>query len=317
LQFVKEGEEKLIQQAADLILRGELVAFPTETVYGLGANAFDPAAVAKIFETKERPSFDPLIVHIADLKQLRELVSSMDSRISVLAKHFWPGPLTIVLPKSDKVPDIVSSGLDTVGIRMPDHPIALALIRMAKTAIAAPSANKFGMLSPTESKHVLQKLPGVKMVLEGGASRFGLESTIIRLNKKGFEILRPGFFSREDIEAFVPYHSEGSSAGHPEAPGMLDSHYSPKLPLYIAGEEPVSIEPEKTAYVAFSKAPMVRYMTSVVLSPEAKLSQFATRMFSALHDLEDSGAEAIVIEGVPEEGLGIAIMDRLRKASYS
>ncbi len=291
------------------------MAFPTETVYGLGANALVPEAVARIFETKERPSFDPLIVHIADLKQLREVSRNTDPRVQQLAKAFWPGPLTIILPKSDKIPKIVTSGLETVGVRMPDHPIAQQLIKLAGVPIAAPSANKFGMLSPTESKHVLEKLSGVDMVLDGGNARIGLESTIIQLNDKGFDILRPGFYSKEDIEAVVPFHTQGQTAGHPSAPGMLDSHYSPKLELYISGEEPGDLDPLKVAFVAFKTEPQTRYMTSVVLSPNGDLSEFATRMFAVLHDLEESGAEAIIVEAVPEKGLGIAIMDRLRKAA--
>lgn len=315
--MMTEEERNRISQAAELIKAGDVVAFPTETVYGLGANAFDPEAVTKIFQTKERPHFDPLIVHIADLKQLEEVTSGLDVRVKSLASEFWPGPLTIVLPKNDRIPDIVTSGLETVGVRMPRHEVALRLIREAGVPIAAPSANKFGMLSPTQSKHVLQKLPGVKMVLEGGESQIGLESTIIRLNPKGFEILRPGFFSKEDIEKVIPYFSEGVQAGHPEAPGMLDSHYSPRVPLYITGTEPEALDPMNTAYIAFQKPPSVQYLSSVVLSPKADMAEYAMKMFAALHDMDESGAEAIIIEAVPEEALGIAIMDRLRKASHS
>ena len=171
-----------ISEAAQIIKDGGLVAFPTETVYGLGANALNPFAVAKIFEAKERPSFDPLIVHIASFDDLNILSKGINENVIRLAKHFWPGPLTIVLPKSSVVPDIVTSGLNTVGIRMPDNPIALELIKQAGCPIAAPSANKFGLLSPVNAKHVRKQLPGIGYVLDGGNTRVGIESTIIAID---------------------------------------------------------------------------------------------------------------------------------------
>ncbi|MGB5653874.1 MAG: L-threonylcarbamoyladenylate synthase, partial [Robiginitalea sp.] len=188
-----------LETAAKIITQGGVVAFPTETVYGLGANALDPMAVARIFELKERPSFDPLIVHIADLEQLQVLTTSEDPRIGKLAEAFWPGPLTLVLPKTAQVPDIVTSGLPTVGIRMPDHPMALGLIRTCGCPLAAPSANKFGRLSPTRAAHVTRHLPEADYILDGGTTRVGLESTIVRLESDGFLILRPGGITREDL----------------------------------------------------------------------------------------------------------------------
>jgi len=178
--------------AAAFIRDGKVVAFPTETVYGLGADALNPMAVAKIFELKERPSFDPLIVHIASVDQLEALVKSIDERVHKLAQTFWPGPLTIVLPKSSIVPDIVTSGLPTVGIRMPDNPVALELIRKAGCPVAAPSANKFGRISPTTAAHVRKQLPDVDYILDGGKTTIGIESTIISLTPAGFRILRNG-----------------------------------------------------------------------------------------------------------------------------
>ncbi|NCA81059.1 MAG: threonylcarbamoyl-AMP synthase, partial [Sphingobacteriia bacterium] len=172
----------IIEQAAQAIREGEIVAFPTETVYGLGANALNPEAVAKIFATKERPSFDPLIVHISQVEDLYELTKTVDERILALAKAFWPGPLTIVLPKSDIVPDIVTSGLPTVGIRMPNNEIALQLISEAGLPIAAPSANKFGRISPTTAQHVKKQLPELEHIIDGGACKIGIESTVIAVH---------------------------------------------------------------------------------------------------------------------------------------
>jgi L-threonylcarbamoyladenylate synthase len=215
-----------IEIAAKYIQEGKLVAFPTETVYGLGANAFNPLAVAKIFELKERPSFDPLIIHIADLRQLEKLVLLIDDRVYQLAEKFWPGPLTMVLPKSNIVPDIVTSGLSTVGIRMPDNEIALELIRKSDCPIAAPSANKFGRISPTTAAHVKKQLPKVDFILEGGKTTVGIESTIITLTDNGFQILRNGIITQEELETIIQYDNHTIIEGI-SAPGMLQSHYSP------------------------------------------------------------------------------------------
>ncbi len=193
-----------VATAARYIQQGKLVAFPTETVYGLGANALDSMAVAKIFELKERPSFDPLIIHIAHMDQLEKLVLNEDERVFKLAEKFWPGPLTMVLPKSQIVPEIVTSGLPTVGIRMPGNAIALELIRKAECPIAAPSANKFGRISPTTAAHVKKQLPNIDYILDGGKTTVGIESTIIRLTDAGFQI-RNGVITREDLETILPF----------------------------------------------------------------------------------------------------------------
>jgi L-threonylcarbamoyladenylate synthase len=196
-----------INQAAQIIKDGGLVAFPIETVYGLGANALNPFAVARIFELKERPSFDPLIVHIASFNDLTTLSSGINDNVIRLAKHFWPGPLTIVLPKSSIVPDLVTSGLDTVGIRMPDHPIALELIKQSHCPIAAPSANKFGQLSPVNAHHVKKQLPNVDYILDGGNTSVGIESTIVSINGITCQLLRPGFITLDDIEDIIAKNS--------------------------------------------------------------------------------------------------------------
>ncbi|MFH1000324.1 MAG: L-threonylcarbamoyladenylate synthase [Bacteroidota bacterium] len=313
---MKENLE--IQTAAEIIKKGGLVAFPTETVYGLGANALNPEAVARIFEMKERPSFDPLIVHISNLECLKLLCRSVDSRVYLLAEKFWPGPLTVVMPKSDAVHDIVTSGLESVAIRMPDHPIALQLIKASGNPIAAPSANKFGKLSPTKAAHVKKQLPNVDYILDGGDTSVGIESTVIALTDAGFQILRPGIITKEEIEAVIPF--DGNlilDEMKPEAPGLLKSHYSPAKPMLIL-EEGVSIpKAKKIGYLAFQEIRLsVDYQILEVLSKSGDLKEAALNLFGALHRLEEADIDLILVEPIPENGIGIAIMDRLRKAAY-
>lgn len=307
-----------IRIAAKHIQEGRLVAFPTETVYGLGANALDPIAVAKIFELKERPAFDPLIVHIAALEEVAPLIKQYDARIDLLAQAFWPGPLTIILPKSELVPAIVSSGLTTVGIRMPDNVIALELIKQAGCPIAAPSANKFGQLSPTQAQHVAKQLPNVDYLLDGGSTKVGIESTIISLNEKGFEILRHGVITREAIEQVIPYFAlDAANQTNIVSPGMLKSHYSPEKPLYIMGEHlPAGLEKSAGGLLSYTGENTAGYHLVEVLTENKDLKMCAVNLFAAIHRLEESDVTFIVAEPVPEEGIGIAIMDKLRKAAY-
>ncbi|MPM03048.1 Threonylcarbamoyl-AMP synthase [bioreactor metagenome] len=304
--------------AAQHIKEGKLVAFPTETVYGLGANALNPHAVARIFELKERPTFDPLIVHIASLEDISKLTATEDKRVSKLAARFWPGPLTIILPKSELVPDIVTSGLATVGIRMPNHPVALELIRQSGCPIAAPSANKFGQLSPTQAKHVSKQLPDVDFLLDGGEAQVGIESTIISLNEKGFEILRHGVITREEIETIVPFYAiPERDKTNIVSPGMLKSHYSPEKPIYLIDENlPAGIDKTKAGLLSFSGEDTANYQFVELLAPDKELKTCAVNLFAAIHRLEESNVEYILAETVPETGIGIAIMDKLRKAAY-
>lgn len=306
-----------LDQAAEVIRRGGVVALPTETVYGLGANALDPMATARIFEIKQRPSFDPLIVHIADMDQLYDLTPSRDPRIAQLAEAFWPGPLTLVLPKLEKVPDIVTSGLPTVGVRMPDHRMALELIRRAGCPIAAPSANKFGKISPTEAWHVKKHLPEVDCIVDGGKTRVGIESTIISLKPDGFQILRPGAVTREALMQVIPESSRAPVTGSPEAPGMLASHYSPSKPFYLFTPALLGqIDPSRMGYISFRGEVPGHFREVLTLSPDGDLKGYATRIFGAMHYFEDADVAGIVAEPVPEEGIGIAVMDRLRKAAH-
>lgn len=312
-------ENNQIQTAARIINEGGLVAFPTETVYGLGANALNPIAVAKIFALKERPSFDPLIVHIASYDELKTLTNKPKDLVLKLAKKFWPGPLTIVLVKSNIVPDIVTSGLPTVGIRMPDNEIALNLIRASKCPIAAPSANKFGNLSPVSAKHVKKQLPGVDFILDGGKSKIGIESTIVTLEGNICTILRPGKITIDEINDALPgiFVFNTNKSEKITAPGLLKSHYSPTKPLYLLKEKLVQL-PKKSGVIlhgACDNSPKCEKI--IYTSQNNNLLEIAANLFSSLHAMEDDKhITQIFIEPVIEEGLGIAIMDRIKKAVY-
>lgn len=309
--------EEEIKHAAKIIKEGGLVAFPTETVYGLGANALNPQAVARIFEAKERPSFDPLIVHIASLENLQFLTENIDDRVYKLVDKFWPGPLTIVLPKSKIVPDIVTSGLSTVGIRMPNNSIALDLIKYAGCPIAAPSANKFGRISPTKAQHVKKQLPNIDYILDGGSTSVGIESTVITLLDDGFVILRQGIITKEELDKVLPQSKQEINKSEIIlSPGNIKSHYSPNKPLYILGENSKELNTKNAAFLSFGKKPVDEFKLIEYLSETGNLYEAAINLFEKLHQLEDSDIEFIVAEPVPEQGIGIAIMDRLRKAAY-
>lgn len=308
-----------IQKAANMIRCGSVVAFPTETVYGLGADAFNAMAVARIFEIKKRPHFDPLIVHIADLADF-EKIGEVTDLAKKLAGIFWPGPLTMVLKKKKGIPDLVVSGLETVAVRMPAHPAALELIRVARTPLAAPSANPFGYLSPTTAKHVLDQLGGqVECILDGGPSLTGVESTIIDLSGAKPRLLRPGGISVEEIEKVIGPIERGGSVATPTAPGQLPQHYSPRKPLRVLSkEEMLGHSQFKTAGFLFFQKKIQNEMSHQpveVLSEKGDLKEAAANLFSALHRLDQSSAEIIFSEPVSESGLGLAIMDRLRRAS--
>jgi L-threonylcarbamoyladenylate synthase len=311
---------------------GRLVAFPTETVYGLGANALDATAVARIFEAKRRPFFDPLIVHIADRKSLGALCSGLDARAEKLMERFWPGPLTLVLPKTDAVPELATSGLPTVAVRMPAHPVALALIRKAGFPLAAPSANPFGRLSPTSAAHVRDQFSeGISLILDGGPCAVGVESTILSLAGEAPLLLRAGGVPREEIEALIGAIAvAGAEAGHPEkplAPGRLPGHYAPRTRLFLlaagggeadrrrAWEARIrEREARKVGWLGFRSVPTGSFAAAEVLSPSGSLREAAANLFACLHRLDRQGLDLILAEPVAEAGLGLAIMDRLRKA---
>lgn len=304
-----------ISKAANTIKNGGLVAFPTETVYGLGANAFDSKAVAKIFEAKGRPNFNPLISHIAEIESLHELAQT-DERVIALAKQFWPGPLTFVLNRKKLDPsfDLVCAGLPTLSVRIPNHPIALELIKQAGVPIAAPSANRSQSISPTTARHVYESLGlRVDMIIDGGACNVGVESTIIDLTTKKTVLLRAGGLAKEDIENFLN-EEVIISHGNPElpsSPGQMLKHYAPKIPTRI------NITPQERSknefYIGFGEM-----QCDLNLSPKADLVEAAANLFAFMHLAEEQTKySAIAIAPIPDIGLGLAINDRIRRASYN
>ena len=315
---IHASDRQSVQQAAAIIRQGGLVAFPTETVYGLGADAFNARAVAKIFAIKGRPAFNPLIVHIASVDDLDKVVHPVGHLAYRLAEQFWPGPLTMVLPRKTTVPEIVTAGLATVGVRMPDHPVALDLIRAADCPLAAPSANQFGSLSPTTAAHVARHLPGVDYILDAGRTAIGLESTVIDLRGDQFRILRHGVITAEDILRTVPSLRPGEIVDHPlAAPGMLKAHYRPQKPVFILGESlPQDFKKEEAGLLSFSGDGARGYKVVEFLTRNNDAREYAVNLFASLHRLDETDVKFIVAEGVPERGIGLAIMDRLRKAAY-
>lgn len=308
-----------IERASEIIRDGGLVAFPTETVYGLGADGLNPIAVAKIFESKKRPTFNPLILHIADKNNLTNLVHINDDRIERLIDKFWPGPLTLVLPKHEIVPDIVTSGNSTVAVRMPNHSVALELIKKCGTPIAAPSANKFGNLSPTEASHVYKSLGDtVDMILDGGKCSVGVESTILQFTGENVLLLRPGGLSVEEIENEIgKVKSVTKFSIRPNSPGQLLHHYSPSIPLYFLTQENLEKYTDKKIGVLFFSSVNIKHnFTSIkILSEKGDMKEAAANLFKHLHDLEKEEIDLILAEPIKEEGLGRAIMDRLKKGT--
>lgn len=314
---------KDVKYAANCLKRGELVAFPTETVYGLGADAFNARAVAKVFEVKQRPKFDPLIVHISSIEQIEDLfLQPIDEKVYQLAEAFWPGPLTIVSSRSSIVPDIVSSGLSTVAVRMPSHPLAAELIRLAGTPVVAPSANCFGKLSPTQASHVEKQLEGLAYLLDGGSTDFGVESTVVMISHKGVRILRPGAVTAEELKKHVKLLSEKTYIDDSDlpAPGMLKSHYAPRKPLYIIDKprELNYIESDGIIIASENDKDLYKVGKVISLSKNGNLYEIAVNLFAVLHQMEDDDdVDDVYIEAIEEEGIGKAVMDRIRKAAYS
>lgn len=315
---ILKANKNNIRKAARHLKDGGVVAFPTETVYGLGADAFNPIAVTRIFEIKERPFFDPLIVHIADITALDELTGPFPESVRNLAKRFWPGPLTMVLKKSNLIPDIVTAGLDTVALRIPSHPAALELIKLSGTPIAAPSANPFGYISPTMASHVQEQLGDkIKYILDGGTSQVGIESTIIKIDEDHIELLRPGGIPLEEIRAITgPVKTSTGENTTPESPGQLEYHYSPRTPVKLITNIYNNPGEQKAALLAFRTPKQDTPFKRVeILSPSGNLNEAAANLFSLLHKLDSSGVDMIYAEAIEENGLGYAIMDRLKKAA--
>jgi len=311
-----------ISFAANLLKNGELVAIPTETVYGLAANALDADTVLKIYETKGRPAFNPLIVHVHDANQFEKYASEVPALVMELAAKFSPGPLTFVLPKKDIIPDIVTGGGSTVALRVPGHPLTLKLLSQLDFPLAAPSANPFGYISPVLAEHVAEQLGGkIAYILDGGPSMIGVESTVITIEDDKIIILRLGGVPVEDLfstGAEVVLRVNQSS--NPKSPGQLKSHYAPRIPLVIGDVNVTTAAfPEKkvAALVFFEKNFTSNIVAEEVLSPSGDLKEAARNLFGALRRLDKSGADIIVAEHFPNYGFGLAINDRLERAAFT
>jgi len=313
-----------IEKAAGLLREGGLVAFPTETVYGLGANALDASAVDRIYAAKGRPSYNPLIVHVASAARAQDVVSTWPDLADQLARAFWPGPLTLVLPKRSIVAAGVTAGLDTVAVRVPAHPVALALITAADLPIAAPSANRSTEVSPTTAAHVEKSLGDrVDLILDGGPTRVGIESTVLDLSSAHPTLLRPGMISVARLEEIVGPIAQASHAGGDAArpsPGMLEKHYSPRARVVIADSADVGIRVEHERAGSQRVGAMVISAdvepTATIIRMPGDAEQYAARLYATLHELDDVGTDVIVIERVPGSSEWLGVQDRLRRAAH-
>lgn len=326
-----------VEEAGQILRRGGLVAFPTETVYGLGANALDGKAVARIFEVKGRPADNPLIVHLARREDVDSLVKSVPPSAKALMEKFWPGPLTLVLPVGKLIPEEVTAGLQTVAVRMPGHPVALALIRAAAVPVAAPSANLSGRPSPTSAEHVMQDLNGrIEAVLDGGAAGVGVESTVLDLTTPVPVILRPGGITPEELKSVLgevkiePAAAAGFPEGEaPRSPGMKYTHYAPRAPLLLIEGTPGAVAAKIMELAAEKRAEGIRvgiltYSDSadfssagevVLAGQRASPETVAAELYAALRRFDELDVNLILAEGLEEKGVGLAVMNRLRKAA--
>ncbi len=309
-----------IARAAALLREGRLVAIPTETVYGLAANALNETAVTSIFEVKNRPRFDPLIVHLASIPDMETYAAEIPEKAQALAQAFMPGPLTLLLPKRLSVPDLVTAGSPLCAFRVPGHPLAHALLKLLDFPLAAPSANPFGYISPTTARHVAQQLGDkIPYILDGGPCAVGLESTIIGFEGDEPVVYRKGGLEVEAVEAIVgKVQIRSFSTSEPLAPGMLKSHYAPRIPLEWGDLDALLAQHagRRVAVLTFREAVQgVPQERQVVLSPTGDLAEAARTLFGAMRHLDASGAELILAEPLPEQGLGRAVNDRLRRAA--
>lgn len=315
---------KDIKKAAELLKNGHLVAIPTETVYGLAANALEPKSVAEIFRAKKRPSFDPLIIHSDSLEKLKKYIAYLPPKAEKLAEHFWAGALTLILKKNDSIPDLVTSGLPNVAVRIPNHPVALELLKSLDFPLAAPSANPFGYISPTTAEHVETMLgKDISYVLDGGICDLGIESTIVSFENDEAIILRKGAISIEKIEQIIGKVSvKLHSSSSPQAPGMLKSHYAPKIPILLATpsqdiKELIKIhQGKKIGILSFKKEySQIDTQKQLILSPKGDFAEAAHHLFAYLRELDKMDLDIILTELVPEKDLGRAINDRIRRAT--
>ncbi|MFH1877893.1 MAG: L-threonylcarbamoyladenylate synthase [Candidatus Omnitrophota bacterium] len=320
----------LLKQASEVIHNRGLVAFPTETVYGLGANALDPKAVTGIFEAKQRPLDDPLIVHIAEMEDLYKLAENVPAELEKLVNRFWPGPLTVVLKKKDIVPDLVTTGLETVAVRMPSNAIARKFIDVAGVPIAAPSANIFGRPSPTNAQHVVDDLEGkIDIVLDGGKTEIGIESTVVEVVDGKVIVLRPGGISIEELREIIPDIDLSLTSGHPErCPGKYPQHYSPRARVILIEDSPGQLD--KVLEIISQSKGQARKLG--IMAKQEHVDSYrgynvkvigsgndgrtcAARLFEILREFDSEEVDLVIAEGISENGLGLAVMNRLRKAA--
>lgn len=311
---------KDISKAKILLDKGELVAIPTETVYGLAANVYNIDAVAKIFKVKNRPQFDPLIVHVVNADALNPLVTGITDQARILAERLWPGPLTLLLQKSKIIPDLVTAGMERVAIRVPEHPVALNLLSQLDYPLVAPSANPFGYISPTTAQHVADQLADrIPYILDGGPSEVGIESTIIGWENNEPVIYRLGGTSKEIIESLIgKVRVQPHSSSNPQAPGMLKSHYAPAKKVIVGNLTDLlsKYHGKRVGVISFRETIMSETeIEQVVLAPDGKIETAAKMLFTTMRQLDEADIEVILAEEVPNHGLGRAINDRLRRAA--
>lgn len=311
------GED--IKQAVDVLMAGDVVGLPTETVYGLAGNAYNTEAITKIFTVKNRPTFDPLIVHTSSIERVLEFVKEIPEQAQLLANHFMPGPLTLLLPKKEIISDLVTSGLGTVAVRIPNHPLALELLQNLDFPLAAPSANPFGYISPTSAYHVESQLGDkVKYILNGGECKVGIESSIIGFFDGEIVVFRKGGLAIEEIEAIVgKVRIEDHSSSNPKAPGMLRSHYAPRTRLLLIGDWVLAkSNTDRIGFLGFDKFDsIIPKENQLLLSPTGNLSEAAKNLFAYMRLLDARGFDKIYTELLPERGLGRAINDRIKRAT--
>ena len=312
---------KDIQKAVQLLTENQLVAIPTETVYGLAGNIFSEKAIKSIFSTKKRPFFNPLIVHIPSIDSLSDLVTHVPEKAKLLAAAFWPGSLTLVLKKSNKIPDLITAGKDTVAVRVPNHPITLALLKKLPFPLAAPSANPFGSISPTKPTHVENYFRNsIKMVLDGGSCANGIESTIIGFENEEPVIYRLGALPLKEIEALVGAISiKNKKEEKPDAPGMLARHYAPKTSTFLVDDVAAEVKKhseKKIGVLVFKSSLNNENITEIILSRKGSMQEAAANLYAAMHELDSKNLDLIIAERFSEFGLGKSINDRLQRATF-
>lgn len=312
--MIWQPTDENISKAGKILLDGGIGAIPTETVYGLAGNALNTFAVAKIFEAKNRPTFNPLIVHIHSFLQLSQIADFDIQTIQHILQNFWPGPLTVVLPKKEIISDLVTGDKDSVAVRMPNHPVTLKLLKQFDLMVAAPSANPFNYISPTTAKHVEGQLGNkIDFILDGGSSEIGIESTVISFAEKVPVLLRHGGISIEEIRNWIPQIEENTfSENSPDSPGQLKHHYSPKTPMkFWMGEE---LKSDKTGFLSWNYIPEISSVKTLKLSETQNFIEAAANLFNLLHLFDKMNLDIIYVQPIPEIGLGRAVMDRLKRA---